>query len=132
VVPAGHPWSGIGTIPPEYLVREPLIFRETGSGTDRTLRDELVKAGFVPDRLRVSMYLGSNEAVKQAILDGAGISFLSELSVRKECESGELFIVNVRGLTIYRHIYLVTRRGRQLAPAAEAFIDCLLESFHSE
>lgn len=132
VVPAGHPWSVMGTIPPEFLVKEPLIFREPGSGTDRTLRDELVKAGFVPDKLRAAMCLGSNEAVKQAILSGAGISFLSELSVKKECEHGELFIVNVRGLTIYRHFYLATRRGRVLAPAVEAFIGCILQRFQSE
>ncbi|MDD4457444.1 MAG: LysR substrate-binding domain-containing protein, partial [Syntrophotalea acetylenica] len=76
--------------------------------------------------------LGSNEAVKQAILNGAGISFVSELSVRKECERGELFLVAVRGMVISRHFYLVTRRGRSLSPAAEAFVDSILQRFGLE
>jgi DNA-binding transcriptional LysR family regulator len=131
-VPAGHRWSGVESIPSEELIGEPLIFREPGSGTDRTLRDELVKAGFTSEQLKVSMCLGSNEAVKQAILNGAGISFLSEMSVKQECERGEMFIVPVRGLDISRHFHLVTRRGRDLAPAAEAFIDSLLQRFPVE
>jgi LysR family transcriptional regulator, low CO2-responsive transcriptional regulator len=131
-VPAGHPWSGVESIQPEDLVGEPLIFREQGSGTGRTFRDELVKAGLDPAKLKVSICLGSNEAIKQAIQSGAGISFLSELSVKKECERGEMSIVRVRGLEISRHFYLVTRRGRSLAPAAEAFIDLLVQQFRPQ
>jgi DNA-binding transcriptional LysR family regulator len=132
VVPAGHPWTGRDYILPEELLDESFIFREPGSGTDRAFRDELVKTGFAPDLLGVSMCLGSNEAVKQAILNGAGISFLSELSVKKECEQGDLFVVKVKGLAIFRHIYLVTRQGRELSPAADAFTACILKRFHSE
>jgi DNA-binding transcriptional LysR family regulator len=129
VVPVGHRWSGVESILPEDLVGEPLIFREPGSGTGKTFRDELVKAGLAPQDLKVSMCLGSNEAIKQAIQSGAGISFLSELSVKKECERGEMSIVRVRGLEISRHFYLVTRRGRNLAPAAEAFVDSIFQRF---
>jgi len=132
VVPASHPWAGKEEILPEDLVGEPLIFREAGSGTDKTFRDELARAGFAPENLKVSMCLGSNEAVKQAIVNGAGISFLSELSVKKECERRELFVVRVKGLDIFRHFYLVTRQGRDLSPAAAAFSACITGRFHSE
>ncbi len=131
VVPAGHRWRGMESILPEDLVGEPLIFREPGSGTGRTFRDELVKAGLAPEHLKVSICLGSNEAIKQAILNGVGISFLSEMSVKKECERGEMSIVKVRGLEISRHFHLVIRRGRNLSPAAEAFIDSILQRFRS-
>jgi DNA-binding transcriptional LysR family regulator len=129
VVPAGHPWSEKEFIPPEDLHGESFIFRESGSGTDRTLREQLTKAGFPLEQLNASMVLGSNEAVKQAILRGAGVSFLSELSVKNECERGELCIVDIQDLDIYRHIYLVTRKARELAPAAKAFIDNLVQRF---
>lgn len=132
VVPADHSWSKRKFILPEDLVRESFIFRESGSGTDRTLREQLTKSGFAPEQLKVAMHLGSNEAVKQAILHGAGISFLSELSVKNECERSEMFVVAIRGLDIYRHIYLVTRRARELAPAAKAFIDSIIQRFRSE
>jgi len=132
VVPADHLWSRKDSILPEDLLSEPLIFREPGSGTDRAFRDALVNAGFAPELLKVSMHLGSNEAVKQAILNGAGISFLSEMSVKKECERGELFVVNVKGLAIFRNFYLATHQGRELSPAAEAFSACILDRFQSE
>jgi LysR family transcriptional regulator, low CO2-responsive transcriptional regulator len=131
VVPAGHPWAGRTAIGPEDLLDEPLIFREPGSGTDKTFRDELAKAGFAADHLQPSMYLGSNEAVKQAIMHGAGISFLSELSVKKERERGELCVVDVTGLRIFRHFYLVHRRGRDLSPAANAFAETILQHYQT-
>lgn len=129
VVPAGHPWSEKEFILPEDLIGESFIFRESGSGTDRTLREQLTKAGFSPEQLKTSMVLGSNEAVKQAVLHGAGVSFLSELSVKSECERGEMRMVCIRGLEICRHIYLVTRKGREPAPAAKTFIDNLVQHF---
>ncbi|ABA88088.1 helix-turn-helix transcriptional regulator, LysR family [Syntrophotalea carbinolica DSM 2380] len=129
VVPAGHPWSKKQHIRLADLAGEPIIVREPGSGTDRTLREALAKAGFAPDELTPSMCLGSNEAVKQAILNGAGISFVSEMSVQKECERGELSMVEVQGLEILRHFYLIARQGRDLAPAAKAFIDCIHQRF---
>jgi len=132
VVPAGHRWYGKEDIAVEELLDEPLILRESGSGTGSSFRDALVRANLDPDQLNVSLCLGSNEAVKQAILNGAGISFVSELSVRKECERGELCLVAVRGMVISRHFYLVTRRGRSLSPAAEAFVESILQRFGLE
>lgn len=131
VVPSDHPWSSRGQITPDELLDLPLIFREPGSGTDKVFREELAKAGFAAEHLGVAMQLGSNEAVKQAILSGAGISFLSELSVRKECERGELCIVQVVGLQIFRHFYLASRRGRDLSPAASAFAHAILQHFQA-
>jgi len=132
VVPETHPWAEIETLTPDELIKEAFIFRESGSGTDGALRDELVRSGFAPDQLKVSMRLGSNEAIKQAILSGSGISFVSELSVKNECRRRELYLVKVLGLAIYRHIYLVTRRNRDLGPAANAFIDSILQHFQPE
>ncbi|MEZ4599392.1 MAG: selenium metabolism-associated LysR family transcriptional regulator [Syntrophotaleaceae bacterium] len=129
MVPAAHRWSGKPSISIDDLVHEPLIFRESGSGTARALTDELIKAGYALEHFRTNMCLGSNEAIKQAILSGAGVSFLSEVSVKKECVRGEMVQVKVQGLEIIRYFYLATCAGRDLAPAARAFIDNLLERF---
>jgi DNA-binding transcriptional LysR family regulator len=132
VVPGDHPWNQREQISLEELGAATLIVREPGSGTDRTLREEFVRAGLAPERLKTVMCLGSNEAIKQVILNGAGIAFLSELSVKRECERGELGIVPVQELDIVRHFYLVTRRGRDMAPAAGAFIESILQRFPPE
>jgi DNA-binding transcriptional LysR family regulator len=96
------------------------------------VRAALAAAGFAAKQLNVKSYLGSNEAVKQAILGGAGISFVSEMSVKKECERGELFMVKIDGVEISRPFYLVSRLGRELSPAAGSFVSLVMESYHSE
>jgi DNA-binding transcriptional LysR family regulator len=132
VVNANHRWNGREKILPEDIVNEPLILREPGSGTDRTVRAALASAGFAAEQLNVKTYLGSNEAVKQAILGGAGISFVSEMSVRKECERGELFMVKIEGVDISRRFYLVSRLGRELSPVADSFASLITECYHTE
>ena len=105
----------------EELVNEPVILREPGSGTGKTVGEALTAAGVVPQGLNVIAYLGSNEAIKHAVLSQLGVSFVSELSVRRELERKELATVKVNGLHISRSFYLATRSGRELSPAAKAF-----------
>lgn len=121
VVNQAHPWNGRKSVEPEELVSEPLIMREPGSGTGRTVAEALQKAGISTQKLKVTACLGSNEAVKHAVIGGLGISFVSQLSVKKELDRQELAIVPVKGLKISRRFYLASRAGRELSPAAKAF-----------
>lgn len=127
VVNQAHPWNGRKSVALEELINEPLVLREPGSGTGKTVGEALTKAGIPPQKLKVTAYLGSNEAVKHAVIGGLGISFVSELSVRKELERQELSIVPVKGLKISRHFYLASRSGRELSPAAKAFAAVIKE-----
>jgi DNA-binding transcriptional LysR family regulator len=127
VVGSNHRWDRSSMISPEELVDEIFIFREPGSGTDKTVRSALDSAGIAPERLNIRCYLGSNESVKQAIQSGAGVSFISRMSVSRECERGLLKMVGVEGLEILRQIYLVRRPGRELSPAARAFETLIIE-----
>ncbi|HEY6873865.1 MAG TPA: selenium metabolism-associated LysR family transcriptional regulator [Geobacteraceae bacterium] len=127
VVNRGHKWNGRKYVEPAELAGEPMILREPGSGTGRTVGDALRNAGFPPEKLKVTACLGSNEAVKNAVMSGLGVSFVSELSVRKELEREELAIVKVKGLKISRRFYLASRAGRELSPAAKAFAAVIRE-----
>jgi DNA-binding transcriptional LysR family regulator len=129
VVNADHRWYGKEKVTTADLLVETFIFREPGSGTDRTVRSALANAEIDSEQLNIKTYLGSNEAVKQAILSGAGVSFLSEMSVKKECEMGRLCLVKVEGLEIHRPIYLVDRLGRELSPSAEVFSSLITRKF---
>jgi DNA-binding transcriptional LysR family regulator len=73
--------------------------------------------------------LGSNEAVKQAVIRGPGAAFLSSLSIQRELAQGELIGLRVGGVTVERRFWLATRRGRTLSPAAQAFAGLLTETF---
>jgi DNA-binding transcriptional LysR family regulator len=127
VVNPAHRWYSRERVAMEEILDEPIIFREAGSGTGKTVRAGFAAAGISPERIRIKAFLGSNESVKQAILAGVGISFLSEMSVKKECERGDLRILEVDGMDMLRSIYLVRLRGRELSPAAAGFASLLLE-----
>ena len=106
-----------------------LVLREPASGTGKTYKEALLKIGIDPGKLKVQAWLGSNEAIKQAIASGLGVSFISEISVRKELERSELRSIDVEGLAIARHFYLARRAGRELSPAAEAFTELILTTY---
>jgi DNA-binding transcriptional LysR family regulator len=125
----GHPLYGRGEVTPEELAGQPIISRERGSGTGKTVNDALSAMGIDPDALNVRVILGSNEGVKHAVASGIGISFISELSVRNELERGELFAFKIPGLEITRQFYLACRAGRELSPAATAFAGAMVEIY---
>ena len=128
VVGPGHPWQDRVAVGLAELASTSLIMRETGSGTGRATENALLAAGFDMARLQIMARLGSNEAVKQAVIRGIGAAFLSSLSIQRELASGELIALKVEGVTIERRFWLATRRGRTLSPAAHAFARLLTET----
>jgi DNA-binding transcriptional LysR family regulator len=132
VVKGDHRWAGEKSISPKEMVTEKFIIREAGSGTDKTIRETLAKAGIRPDQIKIQASLGSNEAVKQAVRNGLGAAFLSEISIEREWARGEMAVVRVKGLNISRFFYLIRRRKRDLSPSARAFINFLEETYKSE
>jgi DNA-binding transcriptional LysR family regulator len=120
-----HRWAARRSVSLAELAGAPMIVREAGSGTGRTVEQALARAGLDPRRLRVAARLGSNEAVKSAVASGLGVSLVSELSCRRELDGGELVAVRVRGLEIARSFYLARRAGCALSPAARAFAAAL-------
>ena len=124
-----HPWFSRTTAGLDELRHQSFIFREQGSGTGKSVSEALATAGIDPAELKVKVSLGSNEGIKQAVAGGAGISFVSELSVRRELAQGELREITIPGLKIARQFYLVSRAGRELSPAAAAFSGVMLEKF---
>lgn len=125
VVNEKHPWRGRESLDLEELPSQWIVAREAGSGTDKTVREAFARAGANYGGLKFRARLGSNEAVKQAVLNGVGAAFLSTLSVRKEFSERTLHEVPVTNLSIKRNFHLALRMGRELSPAATAFVDVL-------
>jgi LysR family transcriptional regulator, low CO2-responsive transcriptional regulator len=105
------------------IAEEPFILRESGSGTRA-----IVEQFFSDNRLdlNVVMEMSSNEAIKQGIVGGLGISVLSLHTLSLEVESGPLVCLNVEGFPIQRRWYVVYPTGKQLSLAAQIFLDFLL------
>jgi len=129
VVKGNHRWSGEKQISLKELLRERFVIREAGSGTEKTVQEALIKAGIAPGQIKVQASLGSNEAVKQAVAQGLGAAFISEMSIKKELARGDMAVVKVRGLRISRQFYLISRSKRDLSPSGRAFANFLLERY---
>ena len=119
-----HPLAGIPNIPITRLNDEPFIMRETGSGTRQAVQ-RLFTEHQVSVRTRLE--LGSNEAIKQAIRGGMGISVLSEHTLTSEGNQSELSILDVEHFPIKRRWYVAHLGGKQLSIIAQTFLEYLLE-----
>lgn len=118
-----HPLAKEKNISLERLAEEPWLMREKGSGTRNAIERKFNQLGIT---LRPRLELGSNEAVKQAILTGLGISALSRHTLALN-QPSQFAILDVQGFPILRHWYAIYPAGRQLSVAARAFLDYLLE-----
>lgn len=124
VASADHPLAGRRGIPLAEVACEPLILREPGSGTRMATDWCFAEAGLHP---RVRMQLGSNEAIKQAVIGGLGVSVLSQLSLAHDTDP-RLVRLDVEGFPRRHRWYIVHPAGRRLSTVARAFIDGLTAS----
>ncbi len=123
LAPANHPLAGEKNIPIESLANEPFIMREPGSGTRRAVQSLFDDHGL---EVRVQLELGSNEAIKQAIAGGLGISVLSRHTMTPY--SADLTILDVQNFPIKRHWYFVYPSGKQLSIVAGTYMEYLLDA----
>lgn len=117
VVAPGHPLATAGPLSPEQLAAEPLIVREAGSGTRETL-DALLGS----ERVEPLLELGSNAAIRGAVVAGAGAAVLSRLAVQSELAAGNLVAVPVTGIDLHRPLCAVRQRRRRLSPAGDTLL----------
>jgi LysR family transcriptional regulator, low CO2-responsive transcriptional regulator len=122
IVDAKHPWAGRKTVSLKALSLSRLIVRESGSGSRRALEEGLARSGTSLAALNVTLELGSNSAIKDAVTRGVGVAFLSQLAVQRELGAKELHAIAIKGLELDRSFYLVYDRRRPLSLAAVAFM----------
>lgn len=124
VAARGHPLAGERRIALSRVVREPFVVREKGSDTWQSMTDGL---GRHLERLNIAMQIRSTETIKQAVLAGMGITFLSAHTVSRELRDGSLVVLDVQGFPLMLHWYVVQRRTKRLPPVAQAFHRFLLQ-----
>ncbi len=97
----------------------PLIYREEGSGTRVVMQQYFHQAHIVP---KVRFELTSNEAVKQAVMAGLGVSVQSVLSIKNELKQNEIMIVPVDGLPLIENWRLVWLKQKKMSVVAREFL----------
>jgi LysR family transcriptional regulator, low CO2-responsive transcriptional regulator len=118
-----HPLVKCRDITKERIGQEHFLVREPGSGTRISLELFLSE---LPGRLDdPGTEMSSNETIKQAVMAGLGIAFISAHTIALELEFGKLAILDVIGMPIRRQWFSVVRTDRTLSPAMQAFQDFL-------
>ncbi len=110
IVPAEHRWAKRSFIEPADIVTEPLLLREEVSGTRWVMLTELSKFDISLEDLNIFLEIGSAEGIMEAIANGYGVSFVSEVASRHLKELGRVVSVPVEGLNMQRTIYMVRKR----------------------
>jgi LysR family transcriptional regulator, low CO2-responsive transcriptional regulator len=122
IAPTAHRLAQRMDVAPAELATETFLTREPGSGTRSLMEQFFGDAGIRP---KVGMEMGSNETIKQAVIAGLGIAFISAHTVATELDERRLVILDVAGLPIVRQWFVVTRKDKVLLPPAQAMLDFL-------
>lgn len=115
--PPDHPLARRRQIPVTALTGQTFLMREPGSGTRGLMERLFEKDGVKP---KIGMEIGSNETIKQAVIAGLGLAFISAHTVAAEIADGRLVQLDVTGLPILRQWHVVRRAGKRLTPPALA------------
>jgi DNA-binding transcriptional LysR family regulator len=122
VAPKDHWLANSSSLAAIDLAHETFLTREQGSGT-RTLMEAFFNAtGLLP---HIGMEMSSNETIKQAVIAGLGITFISAHTVAAELEDGRLVMLDVAGLPIIRQWFVVRRSDKVILPPAQSLLEFL-------
>ena len=117
---ANHPLAQEKRISFERFAEEPFLIREAGSGTRAIAREAFAKHGC---QLKVRMELSTNEAIKQAIIAGLGVSIMSLYTLGLDVSHEQLAVLDVEGFPIERNWVFAYPVGKQLPVVAQRFME---------
>ena len=120
-----HPLAGKRRVPLKKLESERFLIREEGSGTRASMERVFAQAQLT---YQASMEMNSNETIKQTVIAGMGISFISAHTVGLELKARKLAALDVVGLPVVRDWFVIHRKDKRLSPIAAAFRSFVLEN----
>jgi len=121
IIPKNHPFISRSSIQPEELLGEPVMMRESTSGTRKIVLSELAKFDISQEDLQTFMEIGNAEAIVRTVAAGYGVSFVSKLAAACALERGNVVAVPIDGLNLVRKIYMVRRKLDISNRPADAF-----------
>jgi molybdate transport repressor ModE-like protein len=122
IAAADHRLAKKKRLTPSDLGEETFMLRERGSGTRMLMEQFFQKNRITP---KIGMEMDSNETIKQAVMAGLGIAFISQHTVFHELQDGRLTVLRVKGLPVIRQWHAVRRLDKILLPPAQAMLDFL-------
>jgi LysR family transcriptional regulator, transcriptional activator of the cysJI operon len=122
IVPPRHPWAKRHEVSQRDLSATPLLMREEGSATRQVTERVLRQAGV---RFTTVMELDHVEAIKQGVMAGLGVAFVSAYAIGGELATRRLYAVRLKGIRVRRHFHVIQNEARMLTASACAFMEVL-------
>jgi LysR family transcriptional regulator, low CO2-responsive transcriptional regulator len=122
IAPTSHRLARRAGIALTDLANETFLTREPGSGT-RGLMEQLFEVAAI--RPKIGLAMSSNETIKQAVIAGLGVAFISAHTVAAELDERRLVTLDVDGLPVIRQWYVLSRKDKVLLPPAQAMLEFL-------
>jgi len=118
IAPPSHRLAKVKNIALKQMEKEVFLTREPGSGTRGAMH-----RFFRENRLKLStgMEMGSLEGIKQSVQAELGLGLVPKGSIEIELKLKKLVVLNIKGMPVRRHWYVVLHKGKRLSAAAEAF-----------
>jgi len=104
----------------DTLAQVPLIYRELGSATRISMENFLISNDI---KANMKLQLTSNEAVKQAVIAGLGLSIMPLIGLKNELEKGEIKIIPIPNLPIVTNWRLIWLKAKKMSPVASAYLN---------
>ena len=123
MVSSDHAFVKDSRIAPDDLIGEPIIVRESESGSRRCVEQALAKAGLSVGDLRLAMEVNSNDAIRAAVENGVGVSFLSIHANDREIRDNRLIPIKIEGFRAVRDLYLISDPQRLPSRVTRAFLE---------
>lgn len=124
IAPATH-WAAGKSVTLEKLAAEPFLLREQGSGSRQIVDQYLGERGI---ELNVRLSLASNEAIRELVASGMGLSILSRHALGEQPERDGLTLLKVKNFSLSRPWCVVHLRTKVLSLPAQAFLHELLNT----
>jgi DNA-binding transcriptional LysR family regulator len=125
IMSPAHPWAERRNIPAIELTKEPLILREEGSGTRQIILKHLEEHGIKQDQLKISLVMGSTEAIKGAVEEGVGVSIMSGWAARKSLKQGALRATAFKDIKFNRNFTIISPKRNFSTHTAKEFLNFL-------
>ena len=123
-----RPYENGEELPVDFFIHEPFVMREDGSGTKQEMEKALIDGKAVFKNVDVIARMTNMASVKQVVSRGLGVSIVSEQVVKDTAESEKIRYFRIKGLEKKRCFYLAYNKSVILSPAAEAFLQFVLET----
>ena len=115
----------------QLLRSEHFVARKLGSGTRLEYEEFMKKIGVNPRELKVSAYMNDTQSIIQAVANGLGLSFVSELAARNFIRQKLIISADIDELP-ERKFYIVLKKGCPVVPAVDTFIKFIRTYFQSQ